>query len=173
MRVTIRLVLSIVVVVSLIVLAFTLVQVQQERGRLRTDLERRASLVAESLGETIESLVEQGHSRRLQRIVEKFGNREKLAGVAVYDVRGTPLAVTPSLAAHLSTAPNIVTEAMTINKGVGSFMTVGQAQMYVFVLPLRPEENIAVALALFHDSAYIQDRLWQIWRNTFIRLLVQ
>jgi trehalose 6-phosphate synthase len=173
MRVTIRLVLSIVVVVSLIVLAFTLVQVQQERGRLRTDLERRASLVAESLGETIESLVEQGHSRRLQRIVEKFGNREKLAGVAVYDVRGTPLAVTPSLAAHLSTAPNIVTEAMTINKGVGSFMTIGQAQMYVFVLPLRPEQNIAVALALFHDSTYIQHRLWQIWRNTFIRLLVQ
>ena len=63
MRVTLRLVLSIVVVVSLIVLAFTLVQVQQERGRLRTDLERRASLVAESLGETIESLVEQGHSQ--------------------------------------------------------------------------------------------------------------
>jgi len=173
MRITLRLVLSIVTVVALIVLAFTLVQVHQEKKRQRTDLERRASLVAESLGETIENLVEQGHYKRLQRIVEKFGNREKLAGVAVYDVRGAPLAVTPSLAAHLSTAPSIITEAMTINKGVGSFMTVGQAQMYVFVLPLRPEQNIAVALVLFHDAAYIQDRLWQIWRNTFIRLLVQ
>jgi trehalose 6-phosphate synthase len=173
MRITLRLVLSIVTVVALIVLAFTLVQVHQEKQRQRTDLERRASLVAESLGETIESLVEQGHSRRLQRIVEKFGNREKLAGVAVYDVRGTPLAVTPSLAARLSTTPKIVTTAMATNRGAGSFMTVGQAQMYVFVLPLRPEQNIAVALALFHDAGYIQDRLWQIWRNTFIRLLIQ
>lgn len=173
MRVTLRLVLSIVVVVSLIVLAFTLVQVQQERGRLRTDLERRASLVAESLGETIESLVEQGHSRRLQRIVEKFGDRERLAGVAVYDRAGNPLAVTPSLATHLSVPPKMVTDAITANQEGGGFADVGQKRMYVFVTPLRPGEQVAGALALFHDAAYIQDRLWQIWRNTFIRLLVQ
>ena len=107
MRITLRLVLSIVTVVALIVLAFTLVQVHQEKRRQETDLERRALLLAESLGETIEPLVEQGHSRRLQRIVEKFGNRERLAGVAVYDNKRRLLAVTPSLAAQLSIPPTI------------------------------------------------------------------
>jgi trehalose 6-phosphate synthase len=173
MRVTLRLVFSIVVVVSLIVLAFTLAQIQQEKDSLRTDLERRAALVAESLGETVEALMEQGHLRRLQRIVEKFGDRERLAGVAVYDRAGNPLAVTPSLATHLAAPPKMVTDAMTANQEEGGFTDVGQKRMYVFVTPLRPGEQVAGALALFHNVAYIQDHLWRIWRENFLQLLVK
>jgi len=137
------------------------------------DLERRASLLAESLGETIEPLVEQGHSKRLQRIVEKFGNRERLAGVAVYDNKRTLLAVTPSLAAQLSIPPTMVVEAIDSNQEGGGFSTLGQVQMYVFVLPLRPEDQVIGTPVLFHDATYIQDRLRQIWQSNFIRLLVQ
>lgn len=173
MRITLRLVLSIVTVVALIVLAFTLVQVRQEKQRQGMDLERRASLLAESLGETIELLVEQGHSRRLQRIVEKFGNRERLAGVAVYDNKRRLLAVTPSLAAQLSIPPTMVVEAIDSNQEGGGFSTLGQVQMYVFVLPLRPEDQVIGTLVLFHDATYIQVRLRQIWQSNFIRLLVQ
>ncbi len=173
MRITLRFVLSIVAVVSLIVLAFTLVQVKNERHRQRVEIERRASLLAESLGETIEPLLPQGHSRRLQRLVEKFGNRERLAGVAVYDEKGTPLAVTPSLATQLSTPPKMVMDAIGANQEGGDFTTVGTAQMYVYVLPLRPEEQVAGALALFHDASYIQDRVRRIWQVNFVRLLVQ
>ncbi len=173
MRITIRLVLSIIVVVSVIVLAFTLVQVRQEKQRQRADLERRTSLLAESLGETVEPLVGQGHSARLQRIVERFGNRERLAGVAVYDMHGLPLAVTQTLAAQFATPPKIATEAMAANREMGDVVRIGEKQMYIFVLPLRPEEQVAGALALFHDASYIQQRLRQIWQHNFLRLLVQ
>ncbi len=174
MRITFRLAFSIMVVVSLIVLGFTLVQVQQEKHRQGIDLERRASVLAESLGETVERHVREGHSRRLQGIVEKFGNREKLAGVAIYDQRGTPLAITPSLAARLPTPPKMVTEAIAKNKEASDFIALGQVQMYVFVLPLvRPEEQLAAALVLFYDANYIQDRVRVIWQNNFMRLLVQ
>ncbi len=174
MQVTFRLVFSIMVVVSLIVLGFTLVQVQREKQRLGVDLERRALVLAESLGETVERLVGEGQSRRLQRVVDKFSNRERLAGVAVYDHRGTPLAVTPSLVTQLATPPKTVTEALTRNKEIGAFITVGQSQMYVFVLPLvRPEEQVAAALVLFYDAHYIQDRIRLIWQDNFVRLLAQ
>ncbi|MCI0659260.1 MAG: trehalose-6-phosphate synthase, partial [Acidobacteria bacterium] len=174
MRVTFRLVISIIVVVSLIVLGFTLVQVQQEKHRQGVDLERRASVLAESLGETVERLAREGQSKRFQGIVEKFSSREKLAGVAIYDQRGTPLAVTPSLAGQLPTPPKVVTKALTGNKEAGGFITLGQAQMYVFVLPLvRPEEQLAAALVLFYDATYIQERVRLIWQDNFVRLLVQ
>ena len=173
MRITLRLVLSIVAVVSLIVLAFTLVQVKNERQRQRVEIERRASLLAESLGETIEPLLPQGHSRRLQRLVEKFGNRERLAGVAVYDEKGTLLAVTPSLATQLSTPPRMVMDAIGANQEGGDFTTVGMAQMYVYVLPVRPEDQVVGALALFHNASYIQDRVRHVWQVNFVRLLVQ
>ncbi|HWR20416.1 MAG TPA: trehalose-6-phosphate synthase, partial [Verrucomicrobiae bacterium] len=176
MRITVRLVLSILVVVSAFVLAFTLVQVRQEKQRQRVDLERRALLLAESLGESIEPLVQQGHSARLHRIVEKFGNRERIAGVAVYDAKGLPLAVTQTFSAQFTTPPEIVMEAITADQTMNDLITVGNKQMFVFVLPLRvegSEEQVAGALVLFHDATYIQDRLQQIWQHNFLRLLVQ
>lgn len=173
MRITLRLVLAIVTTVSVIVVAFTLLQVRQERQRQMGDLERRTALLAESLGETVEPLVGQGHSARLQRIVEKFGNRERLAGVAVYDTKGLPLAVTQTLVAHVATAPKSVIEAIAADRETGDVITIGDKLMYVYVLPLRPEAQIAGALTLFHDANYIQHRLRQIWQTNFLRLLVQ
>ncbi|MDD5558978.1 trehalose-6-phosphate synthase [Candidatus Methylomirabilis sp.] len=173
MRVTLRLVLAIVTVVSVIVLAFTLLQVRQEKLRQMSDLERRTSLLAESLGETVEPLVGQGQSARLQRIVEKFGNRERLAGVAVYDTKGLPLAVTHTLAAHVATPPKHVIEAIAADHQIGDVITIGEKLMYVFVLPLHPEAQVAGALALFHDASYIQHRLREIWQYNFLRLLIQ
>ena len=80
MRINLRIILSIVIVISIIVFLFTFLQVQQEKERLTLELERRASLLGESLKETIEPLLEKGRPERLQKIVEKFGNRERLAG---------------------------------------------------------------------------------------------
>lgn len=173
MRITLRLLLAIVAVVSVIVLGFTLLQVRQERQRQMGDLERRTSLLAESLGETVESMVGQGQSARLQRIVEKFGNRERLAGVAVYDTEGLPLAVTQTLAAHVAAAPTRVIEAITADREIGDLITIGDKLMYVYVLPLRAEAQVAGALTLFHDASYIQHRIRQVWQHNFLRLLVQ
>jgi hypothetical protein len=57
LRINLRIILSIVVVISILVLPFTLMQVRQEKERLTIDLERRASLLGESLKETIEPLI--------------------------------------------------------------------------------------------------------------------
>jgi len=102
-------------VISVLVLLFTLVQVRQEKERLTIDLQRRSSLLGESLKGTMEPLLEKGRPERFQKIVEKFGNRERLAGVAVYDVKDKLIAATPALSAHLSATPTFVTNAMNSN----------------------------------------------------------
>jgi trehalose 6-phosphate synthase len=147
-------------------------QVRQEKERLTIDLQRRASLLGESLKETIEPLLEKGSPERLQKIVEKFGNRERLAGVAVYDVKDKLIAATPPLSAHLSTTPTFVTNAMNSDLESGHFFDLGGKEMYLYTLPLHREEGVAGALVLIHDPSYIQDRLLLIWKNNFIRFLV-
>src|SRR3989304_1865733 len=111
MRIRFRLIISLVVVVTLVVTLFAFLQVRQEKARLNEDLDRRAGILAESLQETVEPLIEKGPSKNLQRIVEKFGNRERLSGVAVYDTQGNPLAITSGLASPLKTPPAVVSEA--------------------------------------------------------------
>jgi len=172
LRINLRIILSIVVVISVIVLLFTLMQVRQEKERLTIDLQRRSSLLGESLKETIEPLLEKGRPERLQKIVEKFGNRERLAGVAVYDVKDKLITATPLLSAHLSITPKFVTNAMNSDLESGDFFYLGGKEMYLYALPLHREEGVAGALVIIHDPSYIQDRLSLIWRNNFIRFLV-
>ncbi len=172
MRINLRIILSIVVVISVLVLLFTLVQVRQEKERLTNDLQRRASILGESLKETIEPLLEKGRPERLQKIVEEFGNRERLAGVAVYDVKDKLIAATPPLSAHLSVTPTFVTNAMNSDLDSGHFFHLGEKEMYLYALPLHREEGVAGALVIIQDPSYIQDRLSLIWKNSFIRFLV-
>jgi trehalose 6-phosphate synthase len=172
LRINLRIILSIVVVISVLVFLFTLMQVRQEKERLTIDLQCRAALLGESLKETIEPLLEEGHPERLQKIVEKFGNRERLAGVAVYDVKDKLIAATPSLSAHLSATPPFVSNAMNSDEEGGHFSQLGGKEMYLYALALRREEGVAGALVIIHDPSYIQDRLSVIWKNNFIRFLV-
>jgi trehalose-6-phosphate synthase len=172
LRINLRIILSVVVVISVLALLFTLMQVWQEKERLTVDLQRRSSLLGESLKETIEPLVEKGRPERLQKIVEKFGNRERLAGMAVYDVKDTLIAATPRLSAHLSPPPTFVANVMNSDLEGGHFSHLTGKEMYLYTLPLHREEGVVGALVIIHDSSYIRERLSHIWKNSFIRFLV-
>ena len=173
MRITFRIILSIIVVVSAIAFLLTLWQVQQEKEGLRRDLDRRTSLLAESLRETIEPLVGQPQTARIQQIVEKFGNREKLAGVAVYDAKDHLIAITPALAPQLPTIPSLIPEAMNADRGTGGFVHIGNTRMYLYALPLHREAVVTGTLVVFYDATYLQDHLSRIWKNNFVGFLVQ
>jgi trehalose-6-phosphate synthase len=172
LRITLRIVFSILVVVSLAVLLFTRLQVNQERERLVLDLERRASLLGESFKETIEPLVEKGQFHRLQKIVEKFGHRERFAGLAIYDPTDKLVAATPRLGSDLVSPPPFVLQVMNSDEEGGAFVTLGGKQRYMHVLPLHREERVAGALAIFYESDFIEERLALIWKNNFLRFLI-
>ena len=80
--------------VTLVSLLFSGYQVRLERRSQRRELERRAQVLAESLEDNVETLLENGSSRSMQRLVERFANREHLVGLAIYDKGGQPLALT-------------------------------------------------------------------------------
>jgi len=172
LRINLRVILSIVIVISVLVFLFTLMQVRQEKERLTIDLQRRASLLGESLKESIEPLMEKGRPDRIQKIVEKFGNRERLAGVAVFDVKDKLIAATSPFSTHLSATPTFVTNVMDSDQEEGHFSPLGGKEMYLYALPLHQEEGVAGALVIIHDPSYIQDRLSLIWKNNFVRFLV-
>ncbi len=173
MRITLRLIVSLIVVVASVAFFSAYLQVRSERSKQQDDIERRARLLAESLQETIEPIVEKGPSKNLQRLVEKFGNRERLAGVAVYDMAGSPVAITASLASALPTAPKAVSEVLAKSVDAGAFDRVDRKEMHIYALPLRSQEKPVGALVIVHDATYIQTQLSQIWRRTFLRVLVQ
>ena len=94
---SVRLIISLIVGVTLVSLAFSYYQVVAEKRGLRTEVERRAELLGESLAGNVERSWEVGSDKELQKIVQRFGKREHMLGVAVYDQEGKLVAATPEL----------------------------------------------------------------------------
>jgi len=90
MRTTFKLVSPLIVSVAIVSLLFAGYQVRTQKRILRNDLVHRAETLGESLQESVESLSERGAERNLQRLVDRFGQKERLRGVAVTMLLATP-----------------------------------------------------------------------------------
>ncbi|HXA68461.1 MAG TPA: trehalose-6-phosphate synthase [Bryobacteraceae bacterium] len=172
MRLRLRLIVSLVVAVTIVSVAFALYQVQAEDRSRKNELERRAQVLAESLQETVEPLLAKGAQDSLQRIVERFGNRERLDGIAIYDKQAHPVVMTPNLAARLG--PELPAVAKTLMDGHNSslFFQAGKDSVHVYAVPVHHDGQLW-ALAVFHDASDIHGQDMAIWRNTFKHVLVQ
>jgi trehalose-6-phosphate synthase len=173
MRMSLRLILSLVLTVTLISVLFAFYQVREDTRTRRADLEKRAQILAESLQETVEPLWMKGARGSLRRIVERFGNRERLDGVAIYDLESRPIWVTASLAPRLGTEPPPLDRSVFGGSGWSHFFGSGQSAAHVYAVPIYVGGSIVGALAVFHDASYIEAQNTQLWRGTFLHVLMQ
>src|SRR3989344_6079814 len=168
---------SVVIVVSLVALGFNIRQVDQERATLTTNLEQRASLLADSLKESVEPYYanssQPSFQSSLQKVVNKFANRERLAGIALYDNKGNLLATSSGLPKSIIENTKIVTEAMDSNKLNNDFFVADGENRYVHVDPLHNDESIVGALMVVQNAGYIDTSINQIWKGNLLRLFIQ
>lgn len=168
---TARLIISLVVGVTLVSLCTSYYQVLMLKEGLRKDLERRAEVLGDSLSRNVERDLERDAQHTLQKTVEQFANREHLAGLAVYDPNGKPIAVSTKLEPLMSSAPPVVLQAIKNNHEGKAFLRMGSASVHVYVLPLHQGDELIGGLAIVHDSGYIHSESLRIWRETFLSAL--
>jgi alpha,alpha-trehalose-phosphate synthase [UDP-forming] len=173
LRLSVRLIVCLMLSVTLVSLLFSGYQVRLERRSQRRELERRAQVLAESLEDNVETLLENGSSRSMQRLVERFANREHLVGLAIYDKGGQPLALTPVLKTLLVARPAAIDEAIAQTHEVGMFQRTGANYFQVSAVPLRNGNETVGGLAVVSDARYIETESARAWRDSFLHLLVQ
>ncbi len=170
---SVRLIVALILGITLVSLAFSYFEVRAEKRGLRKDLERRAEVLAESLADNVEPRLAKESRQELQRIVERFGNRQHLKGVAIYNQEGTRLAVTPALARLLASQPSVASQAFAGDRGESQFTRLAGAQVHIYALPLHVRDEVVGSLAIVHDAGYIDAQSAGVWRETFVRALVQ
>src|SRR5262249_2206071 len=146
-----KLVLPLIGSVAFVCLFFAVYSVQKDRRNQQNDLARRSETLAASLQEIVEPIFERNAKtadKALQRVVDRFGQRENLKGVAVYDAAGSALAVTPGVGRTFHTIPAVAAEAAKNDKPGGEFQRVSDRPLYIFAAPLHREEKVAGALIL-------------------------
>ena len=182
MRTTLKIILPLIVSVASVSLFFAAHQVRTEKRNLRNDLSRRAEILGESLQESVEPLLEPPPEKDLQHFIERFGQREHLKGVAVYNSAGAALAITAGLPAAFKMRPTAATRAAQEGAGVGEFLNAEQTApvtedshgpIHIYALPLHRNSEIAGTLAVFHDTSYIDRQFSGALRDSLLTAFVQ
>src|SRR5499427_564826 len=166
-----RLIISLIIGITLVSLCTSYYQVLVQSRSMRKDLDRRSELLGESLARNVERDLERDAPRTLQKTVQQFANREHLAGLAVYDPQGHPLAVTTNLQPLMESAPPIVLQSLKENHDAKAFLRMGIASIHIYALPLHNDDTLIGSLAIVHDTGYIHGESMRIWRETFLSAL--
>ncbi|MGH9396546.1 MAG: alpha,alpha-trehalose-phosphate synthase (UDP-forming) [Terriglobia bacterium] len=173
MRIRLALIISLIVGIGVVSYLFALYQGQSQQRALKDEIAQRSELLAESLDVSVEPLIESRSHRELKRLIEGFGNRVRLVAVVVYNDRGGIEAANSSLAQQLKTVPLPVDQAIAQNKSAGGFFTLNHKLTHVYALPLHRDQKVDGVLTIFTNASDVAAQSASMWRQTFIRILVE
>jgi len=174
MRLTYRLSSALISAVAVVSLAFAFFQTRADTLGLRRDLQNHAQVLAESLVRSAEPLVARHANRELQRLVDRFKDREQIAGISVYDAGGNPLAITSGLARRVEQNPVLLPEPGAEVAPVDKFVKLASGTIHMVTLPLHADDDMVIGdLSLFHDAAYIDLQAAAMWRRAFTGVFIQ
>jgi alpha,alpha-trehalose-phosphate synthase [UDP-forming] len=168
---SLRLIVALIVGVTLVSLASSWHQVQAEKDALRHDLERKAETFGESLAGNAESYLQAGDKPALERMVQRFSNRDHLLGVGVYDREFFPLVVTRDLRDALRETPPALTDALASNRPESRYMRLHFKRLYLLAVPLHAvNKSVAGGMIIVYDTAYIRAEIFRVWSRGFVHI---
>ncbi len=145
-----------------------------ERKNLSADLERRTALLAEGLKESVEPNFVGNSTASLQKIVDKFANRERLVGLAVIDNKGNKVAGSADLPSRVLGDSRLAGDSMDSDKPLGSFIQADGKNFYSYALPLHDAEaRVVGALLVVQNADYIHSGVRKVWEDNLLRFLTQ
>jgi alpha,alpha-trehalose-phosphate synthase [UDP-forming] len=173
MRLSFRLIFALVIVLTLVSLLFSYFQFRAERRGLQQELQKRAHVLADSLQESVEPVLEKRSRRTLQQLVERFGNREHLAGIAIYDQGEVPIAITSDLKNQFPNDSFSPSKIKAYGASGSEFLRLRSSYLNVHAVPLNTDQGFAGTLVVVHNADYIRVESSRFWQRVFLRMLVE
>ena len=168
---SVRLIVSLIVGVTLVSLCSAAYEALVGKRALRGDLQHRAAVLAESLAGNVERDLGRDAMQTLRRTVQRFGNRENLIGVAVYNPQAGLIVESKELQALLAPTPPVVLQALQSNQETNTFERLGGEPVHICVVPLQYHDKFVGALAVVHNASYIRTQILRIWWGTYFSAL--
>ena len=137
MRLTSRLSTSLIAGVAAVSLAIAYYQTSSQSRAMQRDLERETLLLGESLTRTAEPLVANRNYGELQRMVERFKDRQPVAGIAIFNAAGDPTLVSSGFSALLDRNFPPVSDALRKGWSRAALVESQAGPLMMAALPLR------------------------------------
>jgi trehalose 6-phosphate synthase len=173
MKITLRLIISLIFISIIVAGSFTYIQVQNEKNRLKKELETRTSLISESLQESIKDIILTSTQKKLNLFIHRFSSTEKLLGIVVYDSLARFLVTNNDFFRFLPDSSIVVWESLVNKETLSEYQEIEGKRIYLLTKSIVFEGRPLAALVVICDASYIETRINSIWYNSFIRLLIQ
>jgi trehalose 6-phosphate synthase len=133
-------------------------------------------VLAESLQEATDPLFEKNErssDKSMQRVVDRFAQREHMKGIAIYEADGHLRAMTSSLGEEFKDAPETAKRSIQKNAAHGDFTAVNDAPVYLYAVPLQRAGKTAGALLVIFETSYINFRVLLTVRDALLTALLE
>ena len=168
MRFLIRLFGAIWIATLIVTVGFAYLEVREDRARLIEDLERRGTLVGESVREAAEPLLVRKTRTGFDRLLKRFARADR--ALAVYDELGSLIEASPEVKPFLGRVSPQVSNAIRKNEPVRAMHTIAGRLTLVHVVPLARDDHPVGAVAVVLDAQHVQDSEWSLWQRAAVRL---
>lgn len=173
MKINIALILSIILAVGVVALAFTAFQISTERQELKTELETRTVRVAEDFYRAHIQQIEKGDTLITDQISDSIIHQYNFAGVVIYFNSDSVVTLDSSSREYFSQSRDFLAKAIASDSSMGNFTSSGRKKLYEYVR-LMKNENVPVGAVLFYtDASYITNIVNSIWIRNFMRWFLQ
>ncbi len=168
MKITLRLIVSLLLATMLVAMGFAYFQAQTEEKRLNEELRLRTTVLAKTFKEAVESFLERtDQPGRVQKFIEKFQGHTRLIGLIV-DMKEGPRIALPVELVQSDLFRKESLKAMDENAAGDVNRKWNGRRVNFHVVPLMKDDEVAGALGLIHDRSFIVAQIQQLWRNSAV-----
>lgn len=171
MKITFRLVVSLVLSIVLAAVVFTYYRVREEETRLASEAEQQSAFLAETLQESIVPLVNADDPGKLSELVKRVGKRERFQGIAVYDILGRIVSSTVDLDPEVPGYSVQVGRVLNKGRPSGKIIRLRDRTLYLYAFPLFSGNEKIGVLTLVSNASEIDSRLEEVWSRDLVRFL--
>ncbi|OGW86133.1 MAG: hypothetical protein A3A81_05060 [Omnitrophica bacterium RIFCSPLOWO2_01_FULL_45_10b] len=165
MKITLRLIVSLLLGTALVVFLFSYIQTQAEEKKLNEDLGLRAKLITKSFKEAVEPFLDiTERPDRIKQFIGKFKGHVRLIGILVYLKEGTFVTV-PDELSQKEMFKNELTESIEKNEPIESVGKWDDKKIHFYAIPLEKDSLIVGSLGVIHDRSYIIQRVMESWKR--------
>ncbi len=173
MRITLRLIVSLITAVVLVAMVSAYFNVRQEREKLYTETRGHMALLAESFSETVRSSLASKNYTALQKLADKFQNQKQIEGVAIYTVDGAQLATSSAIRGFLTLNKEKISGLVAGGDNIGEVYRSGEKTTMLYSLSATTGSGEPARIVLFTDVSFVDYELFRIWKRTLLRVLAQ
>ncbi len=169
---SLRLIVALVIGVTVVSVVSSWYQIRAEKEAFRRDLEQRAETFSETLANSAEYYLQTGDLPGLTKMLQRFGDRDYITGIGVYDRSFSPLIETRGIRSVLRGTPSAFTDAITKNQLSTTYSRVHFKRIYLLAVPLHAVNgDVSGGLIVVYDTAYIRSEIFRVWSRVFIHIV--